>query len=527
MVQSTGNIPKLGEGQLSKSTASQPTGARKFQLASNLGRFAGSLAGVLAALLAGGLTSAAEAPSAGFHSCAIKSPAADLLICDLDGDGLQDLVLRDELKLAIFYQDAPRGFSAEPQVVQQLTNQPCVIWSVQPRHAVGRLMVMTSQGVGELLFKSRGEPLRLRPIIEQPTIIPEVVAATNALQFDLSVGTAENWPLVLVPCGDGLQIWQFHETWRPVQVLGQVLQSRLKPSLTNAGYTVTRTMNLCAGDLNQDGREDLVVRRLENDRTNVFQIFLQQTNGLFTTEPVLTYVERFDPWTWNCWLDLNHDGRVDLIKSTWLNEPSFLPGHSSGKVLVRTFMADAHGRLPSQPTQVFRKNDWTPAVPVADLDGDGLPDLALGYSLLDTHEGLRKEITAKQLDFGYRFYFNRGAGGFPEEADLHRNMIIHMDEMELLLSWGRRQYFERYVKLEGDFNGDGKTDLVVRDHKDAISVYFFESRQAGFSPLPDLHFSCPGRIDEWQAIDLNHDGRSDLIVKFGRENGMRIFLSEP
>jgi len=36
-------------------------------------------------------------------------------------------------------------------------------------------------------------------------------------------------------------------------------------------------------------------------------------------------------------------------------------------------------------------------------------------------------------------------------------------------------------KVGGDFNGDGKTDLLVRDHSDAISVYFFVSREKGFS----------------------------------------------
>jgi len=58
-------------------------------------------------------------------------------------------------------------------------------------------------------------------------------------------------------------------------------------------------------------------------------------------------------------------------------------------------------------------------------------------------------------------------------------------------------------------------DLLVRDHSDEISVYFFVSREKGFSPEPDLQFSCPELIDEWQVADLNHDGVSDLIVKTG------------
>jgi hypothetical protein len=240
----------------------------------------------------------------------------------------------------------------------------------------------------------------------------------------------------------------------------------------------------------------------------------------------LTYADKVESHSWLCWVDLNGDGKVDLIKSVWLHEPSFAPGISSGKVLVSTSIADEHGRIPAEPQQVFRKNDWTPALPVLDLDGDGFLDLVLGYSRMDTREGLRKEITAKQLDYTLRFYFYRPGIGFPKEADCQRDVVIHLDQAELLLGSSPHQYFERYVKLGGDFNGDGKTDLLVRDHSDEISVYFFVSREKGFSREPDLRFSCPEPIDEWQAIDLNNDGVSDLIVRLAKQKGFRIFISQ-
>jgi hypothetical protein len=74
-------------------------------------------------------------------------------------------------------------------------------------------------------------------------------------------------------------------------------------------------------------------------------------------------------------------------------------------------------------------------------------------------------------------------------------------------------------------DGDGKADLLVRDHSEGISVYFFVSRQKGFSAEPDLRFSCPEPIEEWRVVDLNNDGVSDLIVKLANENGYRIFIS--
>ena len=127
----------------------------------------------------------------------------------------------------------------------------------------------------------------------------------------------------------------------------------------------------------------------------------------------MTYADKVEPFSWLCWVDLNRDGKVDLIKSVWLNEPSFVPGIPSGKVLVSIYIADAHGRIPDEPQQVFRKNDWVLALPVADVDGDGFPDLVLGYFHMDSREGIRKEITARQLDYSLRFFFSGRGLVFP------------------------------------------------------------------------------------------------------------------
>jgi FG-GAP-like repeat len=280
------------------------------------------------------------------------------------------------------------------------------------------------------------------------------------------------------------------------------------------------------GDVNGDGRDDVIVRRSQLGRTNLYSLYLQQTNGRLALDPALTYADKAEPFAWLCWADLNRDGKVDLIKSRWLNAPSFVPGIPSGKALVSIYIADAHGKIPSEPRQVFRKNDWLPMLPVVDVDGDGYPDLVLGYFQMDSREGLRKQITARQIDYSLRFFFYRPGAGFPKEADCQRDVAIHLDRAEVPLDWGLPQNFYRYVKLEGDFWGNGKTALLVRDHSDHISVYSFVSRVKGFSAEPDLKFSCPEPIDEWQVTDLNHDGVGDVIVKLANQSGFRVFISQ-
>jgi hypothetical protein len=484
-----------------------------------------------------------------FNTSEIAGPGQQLMICDLDGDGLKDLVLMDDTNLSIFYQDPKRGFTREPQQTWHLDPRPCLVWTAKLGGPAGSLLVMTSDGVTELCFTNRTSPPAIRQIIRQPTIVPDTAEAsegTNAMYFPLSVETGlrraaaavggdlaratatqadRDWPLLLVPAADGIQVWQHRDEWRQAQCITNSIEASLQLSVTNPGYATSLGFDLSVGDVNGDGRDDLMVRR-SNGWTNTYSLYLQQTNGLFALEPALTYADKVEPFSWLCWTDLNRDGKVDLIKSVWLNEPSFIPAVPSGKVLVSTYIADEHGRIPDEPQQVFRKNDWTPMVPVADVDGDGFPDLVLGYSRIEDKEGLRKMITSKKLAYNLRFYFYRPGFGFPTEADCQRDVVIHLDRDRAEMLEGLHQLFGCYVKVGGDFNGDGKTDLLVRDHSDAISVYFFVSREKGFSPEPDLRFSCPEPIDEWQVADLNHDGVSDLIVKLANQKGYRIFISQ-
>ena len=460
-----------------------------------------------------------------FNTSEIAGPSQQLMIADLDGDGLKDLVLLDKLNLSIFYQDPERGFARVPQQTYRLEPRPCLVWTAKLGGPADSLLIMTSDGVAELCFTNRTGPPTLRPIIRQSTIVPDAAEDTNALYLPLSVKTGGDWPLLLVPAADGLEVWQHRDEWRRAQVIGQAIDVSQLPSVAEPGYITAQQVGLSIGDVNGDGRDDLIVRR-SNGQINTYKLYLQQTNGLFDLDPALTYADKVEPFSWLCWADLNHDGKVDLIKSVWLNEPSFIPGVPSGKVLVRTYLADQHSRIPDEPQQIFRKNDWTAALPVVDVDGDGFLDLVLGYGHLDSKESLSKEITARQLDYTLSFYFYRPGAGFPTEADCQRKVAIHLDHAEASTDWNLPQNFQSCVKIGGDFNGDGKTDLLVRDRGDGISAYFFVSRQQGFSLEPDLRFSCPEPIDGWQVADLNHDGVSDLIVKLAGQNGFRIFISQ-
>ncbi len=457
-----------------------------------------------------------------FKTCDLFGRSSALMICDLDGDGLEDLVLMDDLNLSIFYQDRSQGFTREPQQSFRLEHRPSVVWAAKLGRQAASLLVLTSDGVSELSFTNRTGPPNLRQIIRQPTIVPEAADDTNAVHFPLSVTTGRDWPLLLVPATDGIQVWQHRDQWAQAQFIAHSVDASLEPIPAHPGYDASYGLDLSVGDVNGDGRDDLMVRRSNPGRANTYTLYLQQSNGLFALQPAFTYTNKEQFFSWLYWADLNHDGKVDLIKSVWLNEPSFLPGFPSAKVLICTYIADAHGSLPPDPQQVFRKNDYVAVLPVVDVDRDGFLDLVLGYIHVDDQESLGKAVTTRKLDYSLKFYFGRPGAAFPKEPDCQRDVLIHLDQAEPRLGWG----IDRKVKLGGDFTGNGKTDLLVREHSDEISVYSFISREKGFSLKPDLRFHCPDQIEEWEVADLNNDGVSDLVVKLAKQNGFRIFLSQ-
>ena len=281
-------------------------------------------------------------------------------------------------------------------------------------------------------------------------------------------------------------------------------------------------LGLNVGDINSDGLDDLTVS--EHNLIGeplLFNIYQQTQEGSFPTRPSQSLETPFEEWSWVCLLDVNKDGQCDLIRNTWLREPWFLPGIESGKVLVRIFLAGPDGSIANEPQYVFRKNDWTPFMPIVDIDGDGFVDLVLGYGQFDSREGIRKAITAKKLAHNLRFHFYQD-NGFRQSPDSQKDIAVVLDRRGPYVTARGGRVKER-MNLAGDFNGDGMRDLLVNDTQGQASIYFFKSRNDGFSKRPDMSFNIePGRFI---ISDLNKDKISDLIVAGSNKKSFRVFLS--
>lgn len=460
-----------------------------------------------------------------FTSYNLKSKYEEVHFFDFSGDGLDDILLINEPNLVFFFQDSARGFSGEPDLVYWLGDKSSVIWPGKLGNNPGQnILVMTDDGVSKLTYVDKNTPPARSKIINQRTIIPEKCESSRVMFFTLSAKTAKGHPLIFVPTEKELKIWKYDKEWRYEYSLSGIPETRIWGPHKGAGYTRQYRLNMNIGDLNGDGLDDLIIYQDNNGKT-LFNIYHQAKEGTFAMKPSQSFEGEWDWQTWICLQDINKDGKVDVIKNKWLREPWFIPGTYSGKVLVQIFMSDAEGNIPEEAAFTFRKNDWISSMPIVDVDGDGFMDLVLGYGLFDTREGARKSLTAKKLDHNLRVHFYHSKG-FSQKPDCQKDITVHLGHFGMHLTWTRRHYLLTQICVDGDFDGDGENDLLVREQKDKASVYLFISRKKGFSNKANIHFNGVRGVGQFIADDLNEDGISDLIVIGSRKDSLKVFLSK-
>ena len=180
--------------------------------------------------------------------------------------------------------------------------------------------------------------------------------------------------------------------------------------------------------------------------------------------------------------DLDGDGRNDLIlannKRSKINLLYNLTGKTNAasllppqKLEINELPPDARFRIDSVPV-----DERLSALAVADLNGDGRPDLVF--------YGDAKDLTV---------LYNQGTNGWSEPKTWH-------------IEDGR---MDANSLVTGDLNGDGRTDVVLLG--DNGSLYFLPQ-------LADHTLGEPQKIpysgspNAVQITDVNGDGRNDLLL---------------
>lgn len=254
---------------------------------------------------------------------------------------------------------------------------------------------------------------------------------------------------------------------------------------------------LKAGDLNKDGRTDLILRKDINFVGNI-RTYLADANGNFTIEHQNYSSSYFSSSNFLHVTDFNGDGHVDLLsQDDWAQHAQFFADENGVLGAANTFSAGLNADDESEMSRYFT---------LGDFNGDGRPDLLT--------------FNEAGSQYKYSLYHSDEEGQF--------NWVSTIGHSELFSSMPLHQ------PTATDLNGDGRADLFFqRAANQGTSAWYALSEPDGtFSSATvqeikqndlDIYwntFPLGGTMPVGTSIlsgDFNGDGRSDLFSNSGKK----------
>ena len=279
----------------------------------------------------------------------------------------------------------------------------------------------------------------------------------------------------------------------------------LPPVVVDAG---NEPIGVTVIDLNGDGNLDLAVANSfdYNNTTGGYTVSIVKGNGDGTFQPPETYDVPSYP-TSLAWADFNGDGKLDLAVNS-----------SSGLAIL---MNNSHGGLKDMVNQPA---GTTPsAIAAADLNGDGKLDLAVankGSNNVSIFLGNGDGTFQPQVTYGTvaepatLVIGDFNGDGIPDLA------LASSTTLGILFGNGDGSFqppvttaLSAYGSLvAADFNGDGMLDLEAINACQCSAVTLLGNGDGTFRQIP-LADNDPGVIQYLATGDFNGDGKPDLVVQ--------------
>jgi hypothetical protein len=314
--------------------------------------------------------------------------------------------------------------------------------------------------------------------------------------------------------------------FRNISASGSIMASSFAPKLDFATPTAPTTITI--GDLNFDGKPDIIVGCVGTNSLSVFRN--TSVSGNITMAPIMNFLEHAGVNLVKV-IDANADGKPDIVAVLADNEVVFYINRTVGTNIdnfsiikdnlvlatdtgpsglgVSDFDGDgkldlvvsvsgaigsvgamdifrntsANGIMSYAATKYQNVGDWPTTLGVSDIDGDGKPDVVVsmtGPYNTNNVTIIPNTSTANNITFGTLASFSTGNDT--------RGLAI------------------------GDLDGDGKPDLTIINHSDStVSVLLNTSAPGNFSFKQRTIFPTAGAPMVVSINDMDGDGKPDLV----------------
>ena len=306
------------------------------------------------------------------------------------------------------------------------------------------------------------------------TSLAAVVFGTPMVQAQSYLFNRADFPIGLGPSaviiadfnGDGrLDLAVANQADNTVSILLGIPGGTFAPERSYA--TGTSPAGLISADFNGDGKLDLAV---VNYLDNTVSVLLGNGDGTF--QPHTDYATGIQPFAVVA-ADFNGDGKIDLA----IANADLMVGSTP---TVSILLGNGDGSFAAQtPVVVGAQPMWLAS---GDFNGDGKVDL----------------ITSNIGDGTVTVLLSNGNGTFTR-VDSPSGLIPGPNRTELAV---------------GDFNGDGKLDVVVSSESAQLFL-LLGNGDGSFQPPAIISNSVAGGFYVLLAGDFNHDGKLDLAQQAG------------